>query len=230
MIVGKILERCGQGLVAEMKRRLDATACGDELTWPFASAAALGHGPLAVEMDYEAPPGLSWDEKNHRGDAYAAYSWGAVAVEVSVDTVTLEVTPLEVWCAVDVGKAINPLAARAQIEGGLVQALGYGLFEQVTLGDDGAPLEKRFQTYVVPTTADMPALHVELLEFPYAHGPSGAKGIGELPMNGLAPALRNALRHALGVSVNRIPVSPERLFDALDADGAITSHGTIEKR
>lgn len=239
MIVGKIVECCGHGVVAEIERRLGAAACGEgefkasdgtTMTWAQAAAAALCQGPLIVEREYETPPGLTWDEETHRGDAYAAYAWGAVAVEVAVDTITFEVTPLDVWCAVDVGKAINPLAARAQIEGGLIQALGYGLLEEVTLGEDGLPREKRFQTYVVPTTADTPALHVELLEFPYSHGPAGAKGIGELPMNGLAPALRNALRHALGISVNQLPATPERILDALESSGAITSHGAIEKR
>jgi len=214
MIVGKILERCGQALLSEMERRLGAAARAN-LTWAEAANEALGQGPLVAERSYEPPPGLSWDEETHSGDAYAAYAWGAVAVEVAVDMVTFAITPLEIWCAVDVGKAINPEAARAQVEGGLVQALGYGLLEQVTLGGNGLPVENRFQTYIIPTAADTPPLHVELLEFPYAHGPSGAKGLGELPMNGLAPALRNALRHALGVGIDRLPATPERILDAL---------------
>ena len=139
----------------------------------------------------------------------------------SVDRATLEVTCDEIWCAVDVGTVINPREARGQVEGGLTQALGWALVEQLTYGHDGRVRENRLQTYVIPTSADVPPMHVEFVEVPYSGGPFGAKGMGELPMNGLAPALRNAVRHALGRAPSRIPMTPDIMLRALrEADAA----------
>ena len=77
--------------------------------------------------------------------------------------------------------------------------------------------ENRLQTYVIPTSADVPPMHVQFVELPYSGGPFGAKGMGELPMNGLAPAIRNAVRHALGCAPSRIPMTPDTMLSALDA-------------
>ena len=216
MVVGKILERCGRDLIEVMARRLGRER-GDWQSWEAAVSAALEHGPLRVERTYAPPPGMVWDEETHRGSAYPCYAWGAAAIEVTVDHVTCEVTPENIWCAVEVGKAINPIVVRGQIEGGLVQALGWGMLEQLTFDERGAYRENRFQTYIIPTSLDVPPIHIEVLEMPYPYGPSGAKGIGEMPMNGLAAAVRNAIRDALGVSVDSAPATPEKILAALRA-------------
>jgi CO/xanthine dehydrogenase Mo-binding subunit len=228
MVVGRIVERCGHALVRRIESAIGAKrdedgfgrADGTQFDWERAAAIACEAGPVRIEMQYEHPPHLRWDEDQHVGDAYAAYSWGAVVAAVSVDRVTLEVTCDEVWCAADVGTVINPREARGQIEGGLAQALGWALIEQVSYDANGRVRENRLQTYVIPTSADVPAMHVEFVEVPYSGGPFGAKGMGELPMNGLAPAIRNAVRHALGRAPSRIPMTPDVMMAAVDAAAA----------
>ena len=223
MVVGRIVERCGRALVAQLASMLGARrdetgfvgADGERLEWRAAAARVCASGPLRVELEYEHPSHLHWDDESHLGDAYATYSWGAVVASVSVDRATLEVTCDEVWCAADVGTVINPREARGQMEGGLTQALGYALIEQLTYDAKGRVRENRLQTYVIPTSADVPPMHVEFVEVPYSGGPFGAKGMGELPMNGLAPALRNAVRHAMGRAPSRIPMTPDVVLDAM---------------
>lgn len=226
MIVGRLVELCARELVGEVGRRIGATPAeagtfirpdGARLDWHAAARAACDGSTLRVERRYEHPTHLAWDEETYRGDAYAAYSWGAVVAEVTVDRATLEVRCDEAWSTLDIGTVINPREARGQVEGGMVQALGYALLERVTYTPDGRPLENRLQTYVIPTSADVPALHVSFVEVPYSNGPFGAKGLGELPMNGLAPALRNAVRHALGAAPARLPMTPDAVLAALTA-------------
>ena len=101
---------------------------------------------------------------------------------------------------------------RGQVEGGTLQALGYALCEEVGVRPDGGLLRDRFQTYTVPTTLDSPRIQVELVEVPYGRGPGGAKGLGEMPMNGGAPAVANAIEHALGIRLCDLPLSPEKIL------------------
>jgi CO/xanthine dehydrogenase Mo-binding subunit len=102
----------------------------------------------------------------------------------------------------------------------MVQALGYALLERVTYDEAGRVRENRLQTYVIPTSADVPPLHVTWVEVPYSNGPFGAKGLGELPMNGLGPALRNAVRHALGHAPRRIPMTPDTMLASAGDEAA----------
>jgi CO/xanthine dehydrogenase Mo-binding subunit len=223
MVVGRIVERCGRELVARIGAAIGATAVpggfvgadGTRIDWNTAAARVCAAGPGLIQLEYEPPPGAHWDEDTHLGDAYATYSWGAVVASVRVDRATLEVACDEAWCAVDVGTVINPREARGQVEGGLAQALGWALIEQVTYTGEGRVRENRLQTYVIPTSADVPSFHVEFVEVPYSGGPFGAKGMGELPMNGLAPALRNAVRHAMGRAPSRIPMTPDVMLAAV---------------
>ncbi len=181
--------------------------------------AEAGEPRWVFEEQYRLPPELQWDEPTHVGDAYAAYAWGCTVVEVEVDRDTLELRVPRVWITVDIGRAVNPAMAQGQVEGGTLQALGYALSEEVGVRPDGGLLRDRFQTYILPTTMDAPRIEARLLEVPFAGGPGGAKGLGELPMHGAAPALANALEHALGVRLRDLPLSPERLERALRAAG-----------
>jgi CO/xanthine dehydrogenase Mo-binding subunit len=199
MVVGRILQRCAE----EMRERLGNLTPTEH----FAR-----HGTLRVEKAYEPPPWIRWDEARYRGDAYATYAWGCNVVEVELDPVTHEVRPLRLTAVVDVGKAIHPALARGQIEGGTAQALGWALTEEVVMRD-GAMANAQLTNYIIPTTLDTPPLDVVLLEHPYAGGPYGAKGLGELPIDGPAPALVNAVRHA-GFDVCAIPATPERISEA----------------
>lgn len=173
----------------------------DRPCWTFESRHALA-------------PHIVWDEASHRGDAYACYAWGCTVAEVEVDLDTFEIQVPRVWVSADVGRAVNPILAEGQVEGGTLQSLGFALCEEVGVKPDGGLLRDRFQTYILPTTLDAPTIDVRLVEVPYARGPGGAKGLGEMPMSGGGPAVANALAHALGIRLCHLPLTPERLFEA----------------
>ena len=113
----------------------------------------------------------------------------------------------------EVGRAIHPALVTGQIEGGTAQGIGYALLEEVVMRD-GRMVNCQLTNYMVPTTLDVPRIDVVVLERPYAHGPHGAKGVGEMPMDGPAPAIVNAIRH-LGVDVRAVPATPERVMEAM---------------
>jgi CO/xanthine dehydrogenase Mo-binding subunit len=194
MVVGGILQRAA----AELRRRIgDATP----------AEYFREHGPLRVEAEYEQPDWIRWDDQTYTGDAYATYGWGCNVAEVELDPVTLEVRPLRLTAVVDVGKAIHPALAIGQIEGGTAQALGFALLEHVVMRD-GAMANAQLTNYTIPTSLDTPPIDVVLVENPYPGGPYGAKGLGELPMDGPAPAVVNAIR-SLGLDVREVPAIPE---------------------
>jgi CO/xanthine dehydrogenase Mo-binding subunit len=199
MVVGRILQRCAE----DMRARLGRLTPREYLR---------RHGPLVVTKEYERPGDMSWDDNSYRGDAYGTYGWGCDIVELEVDPETWEVKPIALTTVHEIGKAIHPMLARGQIEGGSAQGLGYALLEEVVMRD-GRMANAQLTNYIIPTTLDTPALEVVMLENPYTHGPFGAKGVGEMPIDGPAPAVINALRHA-GFDVRDIPATPERLFVA----------------
>ena len=101
------------------------------------------------------------------------------------------------------------------MEGGLTQALGYAIMEKIGTGKDGLYDASRLQTYIIPTSLDIPDYDVKFVEYPYSFAPPGAKGLGELPMDGLAPAIANAVEAATGARIRSLPISPEAIFEAL---------------
>ena len=199
MVVGRILQRCA----LEMRERLGRLTPREYLR---------KHGPLVITKQYERPPDMEWDDTNYRGDAYGSYSWACDVVEVEVDRDTWEVRPVSLTTVHEIGKAIHPGLVRGQIEGGTVQGLGYALLEHVAMRD-GRMANAQLTNYIIPTTLDTPRMDVIILENPYKHGPFGAKGVGEMPIDGPAPAVVNALRHA-GFDVREIPALPEKIMSA----------------
>jgi CO/xanthine dehydrogenase Mo-binding subunit len=199
MVVGGILQRAA----AEVRRRIGDAAPGDYFR---------ANGPLRVEAEYEQPEWIRWDDDSYTGDAYATYGWGCNVAEVEVDPVTFEVRPLRLTAVVDVGKAIHPALAIGQVEGGTAQAIGFALLEHVVMRD-GAMANGQLTNYTIPTTLDTPPIDVTLVENPYPGGPFGAKGLGELPMDGPAPALINAIR-SVGFDVREAPAIPEVVMAA----------------
>jgi CO/xanthine dehydrogenase Mo-binding subunit len=177
------------------------------------------HGALRSLARYASPPGIEWDEESYSGDAYPVYSWGADVVEVEVDLDTFETRVLKITTAQDIGRAIHPVLAAGQIEGGTLQAVGYGLLEEL-IWDNGRIINDRLTNYIIPTSLDAPDMETVIVENPYPHGPFGAKGVGELPMDGAAPAIAAAIFDATGAFVSEIPVSPERLQLALETNVA----------
>ncbi|HZS07132.1 MAG TPA: xanthine dehydrogenase family protein molybdopterin-binding subunit [Blastocatellia bacterium] len=173
------------------------------------------HGELRAEARYASPPGIVWDDETYSGDAYPAYSWGAEVAEVEVDIDTFEVTVQKITTAQDIGRAIHPILAAGQIEGGTLQAVGYGLCEEL-VWERGRIVNNRLTNYIIPTALDAPEMETIIVENPYPHGPFGAKGLGELPMDGAAPAIAAAVFNATGAFVTEIPITPERLQAAME--------------
>jgi CO/xanthine dehydrogenase Mo-binding subunit len=197
MVVGRILERCA----LEMKQTLGG----------LSPAEYHGtRGSLSVVMEHVPPDWIRWNDDTYQGDAYPTYSWGCDVVEIEMDPDTCEVRPTNVTVVQEFGRPIHPALAQGQIEGGTVQGLGYALLEHVVM-KDGAMANATLTNYTIPTTLDTPPLDVVMLENHYDGGPFGAKGLGELPMDGPAPAVVNAIRH-LGLDLREIPALPETLI------------------
>src|SRR6266853_2325887 len=197
MVVGRILQRCAE----EMRARLGRRTPREYLRT---------HGPLVITREYERPGGMSWDDNSYQGDAYGSYGWGCDVVELEVDRDTWEVRPISFLTVHEIGKAIHPMLAAGQIEGGSAQGLGYALLEDVVMRD-GRMANASLTNYIIPTTLDTPPMDIVVLENPYKHGPFGAKGVGEMPIDGPAPAVINALRPA-GFDLREIPATPEKLM------------------
>jgi CO/xanthine dehydrogenase Mo-binding subunit len=199
MIVGRILQRCA----TEMRKRLGGLTPREYFR---------RHGPLTITKSYERPAGMVWSDETYRGDAYGSYGWGCDVVEVEVDRDTFEVRPIAFTSVHEIGKAIHPMLSMGQIEGGSAQGLGYALLEDVVMRD-GRMANAQLTNYIIPTTLDTPPMDVVILENPYRHGPYGAKGVGEMPIDGPAPAVINAVRN-VGFDVRQIPATPERVMAA----------------
>ena len=197
MVVGRLLERAAE----EMKARW-----GAEETF-------------AVTTGYRQPEWVKWDQDTFTGDAYPTYSWGANVVEVEVDPLTLEVTICGAWGVYDVGVPIDERIVQGQIEGGMVQGLGYATIEVMNT-KQGRILQNSLTDYIIPTVKDVPPIQSSLVANPYEDGPFGAKGAGELPLVGAAPALAAAVQHALGFPIDDIPVTPEYLLSLLERAGS----------
>lgn len=217
MIVGKLVESAARSV---RKSLFDAGFLrpgyndGD-----FANACQqyiAKFGPLQSLIKYEHPTDLHWDDATYRGDAYGAYAWAIYVAEVSVDTRTAEVRVEDFVAVQEVGKVINPVLAAGQIEGGVAQGIGFALYENV-VWQEGRMSNGQMTNYIMPTAMDVPPIRVFFEEIPYARGPAGAKGIGELPLDGTAPAIANAIANATGADIARIPVTPEVLLEMLES-------------
>jgi len=218
MIVGKLVESAALGL----KQTLIRSGLLRENYEPAEFRQACRKyieqfGPLKSTSQYQPPPGVHWDDEKYQGDAYGTYAWAVYVAEVTVDTITCEVRVDDFVAVQEVGKVIHPVLATGQIEGGVAQGIGYALFENV-VWQEGRMVNAQMTNYIMPTSADVPPIRVYFEENPYPHGPQGAKGIGELPMDGPAPAIVNAIEQATGVRIPRIPVTPEVLLEALEGE------------
>jgi len=153
---------------------------------------------------------LDFNWETGQGDAYCVYAYATNIAEVEVDAQTGEVKLLRITAAHDVGKAVNPKMVEAQIEGGTLQGVGYALYEEI-IRENGIIKNPQLSTYIIPTISDAPEILPVIVEDPYPDGPFGAKGFGEQPLMGVAPAIANAVCNALDISINEIPMTPERI-------------------
>jgi len=223
MVVGKLVQSAALGIKQSLVK---SGFLGDRYTPEQFRAACkqyiATHGTLKSLSRYEAPTNVYWDDEKYRGEAYAAFAWAVYVAEVTVDLSTYAVTVDDFVALQEIGKVLNPVLAVGQITGGVAQAIGFALYEKV-VWQDGRMLNHQMTNYIMPTAADLPPIRVYFAENGNDHGAYGAKGIGELPMDGPAPAILNAVEDALGVSLNAIPLLPEDLFDAIHKQSAETS-------
>ena len=228
MIVGKLVERAAQSLLAALapflssRSEAEGSAVSSDATPNYTPEdfrhAALDylarHGALKSKARYESPEGIFWDDETYSGEAYPAYAWAVYVAEVAVDTITYSATVSNFHTVQEVGKVLHPILAAGQIEGGVAQGIGYALYEKC-LWVNGHLANNQMTNYIMPTSADIPPIHVAFEEVPSPHGPGGAKGIGELPMDGPAPAILNAIEHATNIAFTEIPLLPEDIFERM---------------
>jgi CO/xanthine dehydrogenase Mo-binding subunit len=176
------------------------------------------HAHLRSLARYEAPEGVYWDDQKYRGEAYATFAWAIYVAEVAVDLSTYSAKVEDFVALQEVGKVLHPILAKGQIAGGVAQGIGFALYEKV-VWQNGRMQNGQMTNYIMPTSADLPPIRVFFEEMGNVHGAYGAKGIGELPMDGPAPAILNAIEDALGTRFNSIPLLPEDIFAAVSAVG-----------
>jgi CO/xanthine dehydrogenase Mo-binding subunit len=216
MIIGKLVERAAVKLRDKLlERGLLRVDYSPEEFFAACSQYLADVGSLRTSVEYEAPPGVFWDDAKYQGEAYGAFSWAVYVAEVTVDTLTGEVQIDDFVALQEVGRVLNPVLAGGQIEGGVAQGIGYALYEKV-VWNDGVMANNQMTNYIMPTSQDVPPIRVFFEELPYARSAMGAKGIGELPMDGPAPAVLNAIENATGVSFHHIPVLPEDILLHVD--------------
>ncbi len=212
MIVGKLVENAAKGMLNLLFQSglLKPGFTRDQFR--AACAAYVERcGRLRCDVQYQPPEDVYWDDEKYRGEAYCAYGWAVYVAEVAVDVTTYEVRVEDFVAVQEVGRVINPVLAGGQIEGGVAQGIGFALYEKV-VWREGRMINNQMTNYIMPTSVDLPEIRVHFEERPYEHGPGGAKGIGELPMDGPAPAILNAVENATGVSFTQIPLLAEDLM------------------
>lgn len=158
-----------------------------------------------VEPDFVIPFNLT----EFSGDAYPTYSWSVNVLEVEVDTLTAMTKIIGAWGIFDVGVPVDMNIILGQMQGGFLQGIGYASMEQMDYNEKGIIRNHSFSDYIIPTAVDVPNLVTEIMNNPYTHGPYGAKGAGELPLVGAAPAYVEAMEQALGANLYKVPFTPE---------------------
>jgi CO/xanthine dehydrogenase Mo-binding subunit len=205
------------GLVIKAARRLRETVearSGGTFADTY-RADAKANGATRVDEQFQPYPNVHFDEETYTGDAYPAYGWACAVATVDVDLDTGEVRVRDVVSADDIGRVIHPVLAEGQVEGGTLQAVGYATIEEMKRAE-GRYLNDRLATYLIPTSMDAPRITAILVEKPFSGAPHGAKGVGELPMDVVAPAIIDAIHDAVGVWITELPATPERVLRALD--------------
>jgi CO/xanthine dehydrogenase Mo-binding subunit len=193
-----------------------------ETAVPFAAIVAkafVSQVPLAATGVWY-PPQPSFSAEEGQGNPMHAYTFGAQGIELEVDTETGVINILRSVLACDVGKAINPANVEGQMEGGVAQGIGWAIMEEQFM-QDGVMENATFHDFLIPTIKDLPKLESIIVEHPNDLGPYGAKGIGEPPLIPAAPAIRNALYDALGFKINTIPLTPQRVLEAIKKNAEI---------
>jgi CO/xanthine dehydrogenase Mo-binding subunit len=215
MIIGKLVQTAALDIRQKlMDAGLLADGVGREAFRKACGEYVRQYGTLNGCGRYQAPPNVFWDDAKYMGEAYPAFAWAVYVAEVTVDTATYSVTVDDFVALQEIGRVLHPVLAAGQIEGGVAQGIGYALYEKC-VWNKGRMMNNQMTNYIMPTSEDLPPIRVYFEEIPYAYGPYGAKGIGELPMDGPAPAIINAVVAATGEEFRSIPLLPEDIFAVL---------------
>ena len=229
MVVGKLVESAARGIQQTLTL---AGVLGESYSANEFRAACRNYvatrGQLRSWAQYEPPPDIFWDDEKYRGEAYAAYSWAVYVAEVAVDLTTYSVSVNDFVALQEVGRVLHPVLAIGQIVGGVAQGIGFALFEKV-IWQDGRMQNSQMTNYIMPTSSDLPPIRVFFEELGNVHGAFGAKGIGELPMDGPAPAILNAIEDALGIGFDSIPLLPEDIFEAITEHSRASDSGVASE-
>jgi CO/xanthine dehydrogenase Mo-binding subunit len=212
MIVGRLVQDSAHALAGILREK---ELLGERFSAAEFRAACAAYterfGALRAEARYQAPKDIFWDDVAYKGEAYPAFAWAIYVAEVAVDTRTYSTQVVNFYALQEVGRVINPLLATGQIEGGVAQGIGYALYEKV-VWKNGRMSNNQMTNYIMPTAVDVPNIEVYFEEMPCEHGPCGAKGLGELPHDGPAPAILNAIQNATGINFTSIPLLPEDMY------------------
>lgn len=209
---------------AKIRAAMEPVIADSGLSWREAVSLCVQRQVGLAAHGWAVPPETSFDLQTGQGEAYICYTFSANVVELQVDTETGETRVLSVHSGHDPGRVVNPTTGEGQVEGGVVQGLGYALVEEHHL-KDGRILNDQFSTYIIPTPMDTPEIRPVLVERPFDWGPYGAKGLGETPIIAVAPAVTNAIHHATGVRIRELPATPERVWAALRETQGLTTPG-----
>jgi CO/xanthine dehydrogenase Mo-binding subunit len=218
MVVGKLVQSAALGIKQTL---ISSKLLKDDYTAGEFSVACqeyvVTHGQFRSWSRYEPPADVFWDDEKYRGEAYAAFAWAVYVAAVTVDLTTYSVAVDDFVALQEVGKVLHPLLARGQIIGGVAQGIGFSLYEKV-VWQNGRMRNSQMTNYIIPASTDLPPIRVFFEELGNVHGAYGAKGIGELPMDGPAPAIVNAVSEALGVQFDSIPLLPEDIMESLASE------------
>ena len=224
MVIGKLVESAATGIRQTLRASgLVGESYSAEEFRRACHEYVRTRGELRSLARYEQPEDIVWDEEKYRGSAYAAFSWAVYVATVTVDLTTYSVTVDDFVALQEVGKVVHPVLAKGQITGGVAQGIGFALYEKV-VWENGRMQNGQMTNYIMPTSADVPPIRVYFEEMGNPHGAFGAKGIGELPMDGPAPAIVNAVQDALDISFDSIPLLPEDIFDAMTREDVRPEH------
>lgn len=173
-----------------------------------------GGAPILGVGTFVVPPTVVVPDQTKYGNISMAYSFGVQVAEVKVDRKTGKVEVINFLSVHDSGTILNPLLSEGQVEGGVVQGIGYALFEEI-VRQEGKVLNGNFTDYRIPTIYDIPPISSAFIEVPDPCGPFGAKGLGEITQVPTAPAIANAIYDAVGVRLKKLPFTPEKVLSAL---------------
>ena len=200
MVVGALLKEATKKLKSVIGVYKDEAEFKEKVKRYFTTNATN-----KFKASYKKPKHINWDEDKFYGNGYSAYSLGCYVAEVEVDRVDFRVRVTNFYAINDVGEIVNPTLAEGQVEGGVTQGIGYALYENL-IYENGAVKNPHISNYITPMSADLPKMKIEFLN---TH--ESSKGLGELPMDGVAPAILNAVNHALDIECDELPLTPEKL-------------------